>query len=53
MSISIEKSEDIVKEDIEMLEDMILLAVNSAMEKADKDKQQKLGKYGSGLTGLM
>ena len=41
------------KDDFEMLEDMILLAFNNASSKVDDDKEKKLGKYGSGLTGLM
>ena len=45
--------EDISKDDVEMLEDMIMLAVNDAVKKADEDKEKRLGKYGQGLTGLM
>ena len=41
------------KDDFEMLEDMILLAFNDASNKVDADKEKQLGKYGSGLTGLM
>ena len=36
-----------------MLEDMIIVALNDAMKKADSEKEQKLSKYGQGLTGLM
>ncbi len=53
LSISINKDNDIEKDDIEMLEDMIMVAFNEAIKKADSDKQNKLGKYGSGLSGLM
>lgn len=53
ISVTIDKDADIQKEDIEMLEDMIMIAVNDAIKKADEDKQSKLGKYGSGLSGLM
>ena len=45
--------EDITKEDVEMLEDMIMLAMNDAVKKAEADKEKRLGKYGQGLTGLM
>lgn len=44
---------DITVDDKEMLEDMIMLAVNDAVKKADADKEKRLGKYGQGLTGLM
>ena len=53
LSINISKESSLEKEDIEMLEDMILIAFNDAIKKANQDKQEKLGKYGSGLSGLM
>ena len=53
-SISIDKSVEISSEDdIEMLEDMIVVAFNDASKKVDSDKEKKLGKYGNGLSGLM
>lgn len=52
-SITIGKSEDLSSDDIEMLEDMILVAYNEASKKVDSDKEKKLGKYGQGLSGLM
>ena len=41
------------KDDMEMLEDMIMVAFNEASKKVDEDKNKKLGKYGNGLSGLM
>ena len=41
------------KDDMEMLEDLIVVAFNEASKKVDADKEAKLGKYGSGLSGLM
>lgn len=41
------------KEDMEMLEDLIVVAYNDASKKVDDDKNSKLGKYGNGLSGLM
>ena len=52
-SVKINIEEDITKEDVEMLEDMILVAINDAVKKADADKEKRLGKYSQGLTGLM
>ena len=52
-SVKINIEEDITKEDVEMLEDMILVAINDAVKKADTDKEKRLGKYSQGLTGLM
>ena len=40
-------------EDIELLEDMIMMAFKDAAKKVDADKEKKLGKYGQGLAGLM
>ena len=40
------------KEDLEMLEDMILVAVNDANKKIDEDTEEKLGKYTQGMPGL-
>ena len=52
-SVKLNMDEDISKDDVEMLEDMIMLAMNDAVKKADSDKEKRLGKYGQGLTGLM
>lgn len=53
-SVKINIDEDLSKDDVSMLEDMILVAFNEASKKVDSDKEKKLGKYGSaGLTGLM
>lgn len=45
--------EDIDVDDKEMLEDMVLIAVNNAIEKMEKDKEEKFGKYGQMFNGLM
>lgn len=39
-------------EEKEMLEDMIVIAVNDALKKIDKETEEKLGKYTKGLPGL-
>ena len=44
---------DITLDDKELLEDMILIAINNAIENMEKDKQEKLGKYSNMLNGLM
>ena len=40
------------KEDIEMLQDMILVAINDANHQIDLETQQKMGKYTKGMPGL-
>lgn len=50
VSVKIEKN--ISEDDIEMLEDMIMLAVNEALDKASNEMEKRLSKYGQGLPGL-
>ncbi len=50
-SISIAK-EELNKDDIEMLQDMLVVALNDAMKQIDKETEQKLGKYTQGMPGL-
>lgn len=52
VSIKIDMDE-ISSDDKEMLEDMILVAVNSAIGKMEEDKNAKFGKYGQMFNGLM
>ena len=51
-SITIDKDFDL-SDDVEMLEDMIMVAYNEASKKVEDDKNKKLSKYGNGLAGLM
>lgn len=50
--IEIDKENTIDKEDIEMLEDMLLIAINDTMKKIDKVTEEKMGKYTRGIPGL-
>lgn len=52
-SVKLSVDDSFEKDDLEMLEDMIILAFNDAFKKVDADKEKKLGKYGQGLSGLM
>lgn len=45
-------ADSLEKEDIEMLQDMIVVAVNEAHKQIDKDTEQKMGKYTQGMPGL-
>ncbi len=45
-------SENLDQDDIEMLEDMIVVAVNDANKQIDKETEEKLGKYTQGMPGL-
>ena len=53
VKINLPEGEYIESEDKEMLEDMILVAMNDAFDKAANDKEKRMGKYGQGLAGLM
>jgi len=45
-------SESLEKDDIEMLEDMLLVALNDAMKQVDEMTEKKLGKFTQGMPGL-
>ena len=40
------------KDDIELVEDMLIVAINEANSKIDSDTETKLGKYTQGMPGL-
>lgn len=44
--------ESLEKEDIEMLEDLILVSLNDALKQVDKELESKLGKYNLGSIGF-
>lgn len=45
-------AENIENDEIEMLEDMIVVAVNEASKKIDQATEEKMGKYTKGMPGL-
>ena len=53
VKINLSDNESIEAGDREMLEDMFMVAMNDALKKIAADKEKKIGKYGSGLAGLM
>lgn len=52
LKINIKDSFEFNKEDKEMLEDMIMLALNEAFKKVDEELNSKMGKFAPGLNGL-
>lgn len=50
--VSIKIKEGIETDDLEILEDMIVLASKDATSKVDKEIEEKMGALGSGLGGL-
>lgn len=51
VNVEIDKSNALDAEDLEMLEDMIMVAVNEAMKKIDEETEKKMGKFGN-IPGL-
>ena len=51
-SLKIVKEGSIEEEDKEILEDMLNIAISSALNKIAKDIEEKLGSYGQGVSGL-
>ncbi len=48
-----EGAKDLVSEDVSMLEDMVVLALNDAFSKVDKTMNEKMGKYSNMMPGMM
>lgn len=48
-----EGAKDLVVDDLSMLEDMVVLALNDVFSKVDKVTEEKMGKYSSMMPGLM
>ena len=44
--------EQIEEDDIELLQDMIIVAVNDAINQINKETESKMGKYTKGMPGL-
>lgn len=53
VKINLPEGDSIEFDDKEMLEDMVMVAMNDALKKISNDKEKKMGKYGQGLAGLM
>ena len=51
LDVKIEKDEDFSLDDVEMLQDMIKIAVNDGMKQIDKEKKKKMGRFSS-IPGL-
>lgn len=52
LKINIDKDIKLEEDDLEMLEDILVVAINDAFKKVDKEIEEKMGKYGKGLPGL-
>lgn len=52
VKVDIDKSNSLDSDDLEMLEDMIQVAVNDANKKVDEMTEKKMGKFGNSIPGL-
>ncbi|HJA89919.1 MAG TPA: YbaB/EbfC family nucleoid-associated protein [Candidatus Jeotgalibaca merdavium] len=46
------KPEAVDPDDVDMLQDLILMATNAALEKVEADQTAKLGKFAKGMPGF-
>ena len=52
LAITIENKENIEKDDLEILEDMIMVALNNAFKKVDDLREKKMSKYSNMMPGM-
>ncbi len=52
LSVTIENKDSLEKDDLEILEDMITVALNNAFKKVDDLREQKMSKYSNMMPGL-
>ena len=53
LSVNIKNKESINIEDLEILEDMFVIACNNAFKDVDKAMKESMGAYGGALNGLI
>ena len=53
VSVNILNKENISQDDLELLEDMIMIAINDANAKVDEELDKVMGPYGNSLNGLL
>lgn len=52
IEIKIDDSVELSKEDLEMLQDVLLLAINDAMKKVDAETEKRMSKYSNLMPGI-
>jgi len=52
LSITIQNKESLEKEDLEILEDMLMVALNNAFKKVDDLREKKMSKYSNMMPGM-
>ena len=52
LSVEITNKENLEKDDLEILEDMIMVALNNAFNKVDQLREKKMSKYSNMMPGM-
>ena len=52
LKVDIQKDDDFSVDDLDILEDMIMVALNDASKQVDKETEKKMGKYANAMPGL-
>lgn len=52
LKVDIQRDADFSVDDLEILEDMIMVALNDAFKQVDKETEKKMGKYANAMPGL-
>ncbi len=52
LKVEIDKESDLSCDDLELLEDMFVVAINAAMKQVDDITEKKMGKFGNSMPGL-
>lgn len=52
LSLTIDNKDSLEKDDLEILEDMIVVAINNAFKKVDDLREKKMSKYTNMMPGL-
>ena len=52
LSVTIQNKEQLEKDDLEILEDMIMVALNNAFKKVDDLREKKMSKYSNMMPGI-
>ena len=52
LKVDIQKDDDFSVDDLEILEDRIMVALNDAFKQVDTETEKKMGKYANAMPGL-
>ena len=52
LKVDIQRDADFSVDDLDILEDMIMVALNDAFKQVDKETEKKMGKYANAMPGL-